>query len=141
MVAQSLEISRLSQGGSGYRKTRLWEGFGLLAERLSDGEGIAYFWMFDFDGLDVAVQAHGEQVVLESFGAIEAPGVVGEGLGELEFECAYGFEVVLQFMGEAKIFGEIFAGHDDDLPGEPMTQGVEGRYFFPAFRDGAGRFQ
>jgi len=57
--------------------------FGLFARRLSYCQGLEDFGMFDFDGLNLAVQGHGEEIVLESFGAIQVPGVVGERLGAL----------------------------------------------------------
>ena len=39
-------------------------------------------------------------------------------------------------MGEALVGREIFSGHDYDLAGEAMTEGVEGGFLFSGF--GAG---
>jgi hypothetical protein len=69
--------------------------------------------------------AEHEQVVLERGDSVEPPGGVGESLDELGFGGSFG----LVFGGESaevRVVGVvILVGHDDDVAGESVTEGVE----------------
>jgi len=64
--------------------------------------------------------------------------VVGEGLGELRFEDAFGLEVADKGAGEGEILLQVFTGEDNDLGGEAVAECVEGGTFFTGVGAGAG---
>ena len=82
--------------------------------------------------------AEHEQVVFERGDSVQAPGGVGESLDELGFGGAFG----LVFGGEGAEVGVvgvvILIGHDDDVAGESVAEGVEGGALFAFGSYGAG---
>ena len=74
------------------------------------------------------------------FRAVETPVIVGDALDDLGFEGAGGFVVLMEGFGEEVILLQVFVGHDNDLAGESVAQGVEGGFLFPGFGSGAGGF-
>jgi hypothetical protein len=72
-------------------------------------------------------------------GAVEAPVVLGDELGEGGFESANGSErpadVVTVLLEGLLVFGSV----DDDLAGEAVAEGVQGRASFAFFGARAGR--
>ena len=73
---------------------------------------------------DVVDLAEGEDRVFQGTGAVEAPAVLGDGLGEIDFESAFGGE---GFADAIAVFGEgflVFPSVDDDLAGESVADGV-----------------
>jgi hypothetical protein len=80
----------------------------------------------------------GEDGVFQRAGAVEAPAVLGDGLGEIDFERAYGSQ---SFTDAVAVFVKsfpVFRGVDDDLAGESVAEGVEGGTLFTFDRTGAG---
>src|SRR5215467_7630740 len=71
--------------------------------------------------------ALGENGVFEGAGAVESPFVLGDGFGEIELQGADGGE---GFADGFTVFlegGLVFGGMDDDLAGESVAEGVQGR--------------
>jgi hypothetical protein len=76
--------------------------------------------------------------VFERAGAIEAPVVLGDGLGEVGFEGAEGGEFFADGVAVFLERGLIFRRVDDDLAGEAVAEGVQQRTFLAFFGTGAG---
>jgi hypothetical protein len=69
--------------------------------------------------------AEGEDGVFQGTGVVEAPAALGDGLGEVGFESAFGGE---GFADAVTVFLEgflVFRGVDDDLASESVAEGVE----------------
>jgi hypothetical protein len=81
----------------------------------------------------------GEDGVFEGPGAVEAPLVLGDGLGEVEFEGADGCEGSADGFAVFLEGGLIFRGVDDDLAGEAVAKGSRKSVF--CLRRYAGRWK
>ena len=89
----------------------------LTFERRGDGEGV----------LDsVADGGEVEEIGFERGGAVESPGSVGEGLDEVGLGGSFGVVFVDERFHVTLVGGEVLGGHDDDLAGESVAEGVEG---------------
>ena len=64
--------------------------------------------------------------------AVEAPGGVGQGLDEIGFGGALGMVFVCEGFEVALVGFEVLGGHDYDLAGESVAEGVEGGRCLPA---------
>ena len=82
--------------------------------------------------------AEGEEAGFEGAETVEAPLMVGKGLGELGFDGAFGLKVADEGAGEGEVLLQVFAGEDDDLGGEAVAECVEGGTFFTGVGAGAG---
>jgi hypothetical protein len=60
---------------------------------------------------------------------VEAPVVLGDGLGEIGFESPYGGEGFADAIAVLVEGFLVFRGVDDDLAGESVAEGVEERFF------------
>ena len=83
------------------------------------------------------LEAEGEDGVFEGSGAVEAPVVLGDGLGEGGFERPTGAR-------DSRMASQCFwkaawsSGVDNDLSGEAVAEGVQRRPFLAFFGAGAG---
>ena len=102
------------------------------AVEAEDGEGAVQGVDVGFHGSDSAV----EQVGFQGGDAVEAPGGVGEFLGELGFGRGGGLVFVEELAAVLLVGGLIFGGQDSGAAGEAVAEGVAGGTGF-AFR-GAG---
>ncbi|HEY6341618.1 MAG TPA: hypothetical protein VIY49_09010 [Bryobacteraceae bacterium] len=94
------------------------------------GEGGVEFGLTGILG-DLFALAEGEDRVFQGTGAVEAPAVLGDGLGEIELESADGghsFVDAIAVLLEGLL---VFRGVDDDLTGESVAEGVERGTLFP----------
>ncbi len=67
----------------------------------------------------------GEGGVFESGDAADAPGVIGDGLDEVEFDEAFGSELLEMSIDEGLVFGGVFGGEQDGAAaGEAGFHGV-----------------
>jgi hypothetical protein len=89
---------------------------------------------------DLFHNTESEHVVLDGCGFIDAPLVAGVGLGQLAFGGADGREGVDDLLRELIEFFDFFLGHDEDLRGEAVFEGVEAAALFAGFGFGAGGF-
>ena len=98
---------------------------GLLDPGLAFGQGVVDFVVAGFGFAGVAVDAFGEDVVLDGAGALEAPAVFGYRLDEVGFLNADGGEFgVIGLAVSAEGFG-LFGSVDVDFAGESVFEGVE----------------
>ncbi len=80
----------------------------------------------------------GQEVGFEGGDSVQAPGGVGEGLDQMGFGCAFGMVFVGEGLVVALVGSEVLGGHDDDLAGESVAEGVEGGSLFAGGCFGAG---
>jgi hypothetical protein len=113
------------------RSWRFLAGAALSESGLDFGVGVTV-------GVRMLLKAEGEHGVFEGSGAIEAPLVLRDGLGEIDFEGAdwgEGFADSIAVFSEG---GLVFRGMDHDLAGEAVAEGVQRRTFFAFFGTRAG---
>jgi len=89
-------------------------------------------------GVGVVLKAESEDGVFEGAGAVEAPVVLGDGLGEGGFEGTDGGERLPDGVAVLLEGLPVFLGMDDDLASEAVAEGVERGTFFAFFGAGAG---
>ena len=82
-----------------------------------------------------------EDAGFHGFGALETPCVLGGGFGEVALDGSFGFEEADVFEEEFIVGGALFRGHDGDLAGEAVAEGVEGGAAFAFLGAGTGRFR
>ncbi len=111
--------------------------FGGVEVGLGPGEGlVGERIVSEFAG--VSFDAQGEDIVFDGFDAVEAPVVVGDAVGELDFEEAFGVEFgeeggVVLVVGIA-----VFFGQEGGLAGETVAEAVEAGPGFAGRGGGAG---
>ena len=93
------------------------------------GEGGVEFGLIGILG-DMFALAEREDGVFQGTGAVEAPAVLGDGLGEIDFESAFGGEGLADSVAVLVEGFLVFRSVDDDLAGESVAEGVEGRTLF-----------
>ena len=71
-------------------------------------------------GTGVRLKAEGEDGVFEGAGAVEAPVVLGDGLGEGGFQSAEGFQIFADSFTVLLEGRLVFRSVDDDLAGEAV---------------------
>ena len=106
-------------------EAEIGESLGVTVEGVGDAEGLA-----DLVGGFVEPQilmdhAEHEQVVLERGDSVEPPGGVGESLDELGFSGAFGLVFRCEAAEVSVVGVVILVGHDDDMAGESVAEGVE----------------
>jgi hypothetical protein len=74
--------------------------------------------------------AEGEDRVFQGTGAVEAPAVLGDGLGEIDFQSADGDQSFANTIAMLLEGFFVFRGVDDDLAVEYVAEGVEGGTLF-----------
>jgi len=92
-------------------------------------------------GLNVAAElgmAQGVDAALDGSGWIQAPVQVGQVLSELFVRLRLGIELPDIVRAEFQVGAHVFVGHDDDLRGEAMAQGVEAGALFALRRARTG---
>jgi len=114
------------------------EGSGLGVDGGGDGEGLLNLAGRVVEGIGKARATEGEEIVLKSGDAVEAPCSVGEGLDEVGFGGAVGVVFVGEGLHVALVGFEILTGEDDDLAGETVAEGVEGRAALAVVGFGSG---
>ncbi len=78
-----------------------------------------------------------EHAVFDGTDSVDAPLIVGDGLGELALDRGLRVEAVDDFFGEGLVGVHVFGGEHDDARGEAMAQGVHAGTGF-AFGSSAG---
>jgi hypothetical protein len=68
--------------------------------------------------------AHAEHAIFDGADAIDAPLIIGDGLGELALDGRLRVEAVDDFFRKRVIGGHVFRGEHDDACGEAMAKGV-----------------
>ncbi|MDP8981088.1 MAG: hypothetical protein M3O35_10905 [Acidobacteriota bacterium] len=66
-----------------------------------------------------------EHAVLDGADAVDAPLIVGDGLGELPLDGSSGREAVDEFLGERSISRQIFGGEYDDSRSKTVAECVQ----------------
>jgi hypothetical protein len=114
------------------------ESLGVAVEGVGDAQGLAHLVGSFVEPQILMDHAEHEQVVFERGDAVESPGGVGESLDELSLGGAFGL-VFGREGAEVGVVGVvILAGHDDDVAGESVTEGVEGGALLALGSYGAG---
>src|ERR1700730_8825140 len=80
-------------------------------------QGVLGLGMVGADAVFHFGDAEREEVGLDSSGAVELPGCVGERLGELSFDGAFGLAFIEEGLGVALVGSVVFSGEDDGLAG------------------------
>ena len=81
--------------------------------------------------------AHAEHAVFDGTDTVDAPLIVGDGLGELSFDRGLRVEAVYDFFGEGLVGVHVFGGEHDDARSEAMAERVHAGTGL-AFRGSAG---
>jgi len=68
--------------------------------------------------------AHAEHAVFDGPDTVDAPLIVGHGLGELAFDRGLRVEAVDDFFGERLVGVHVFVGEHDDARGQAVAEGV-----------------
>ena len=113
----------------------------MILGAVGDGEGGIGFGEICFGGAVMVLlvdQADGEEIVFDGAEAVEAPSGVGQRLNEVGLGGALGVVLIVEGAGVLEVRDAVFGGQYDDLPGEAMAEGVEGRFLFPGFGFGSG---
>ncbi len=115
-----------------------------MGERFVDGKLGGVVPVGRGEGAELAEVAESENAGLEGAGALEAPVVFGDGLGEFELERAHGLEGFAD-AGAVLVEGCVLIGGEKaDLAGEAVTTGdktgVEAGAMLAFFGFRAGRF-
>ena len=76
-------------------------------------------------GGPASADTDGEDGVFQGSGASEAPTVVGDGLDEAGFECAFGREGFLDALAVYEVGRLVIGREDEDLAGQAMSIGIE----------------
>ena len=113
---------------------------GFFAEDAGLGEGGVDLGVIDIDIAGFFEMAEGEEVVFGGAAAIETPVIFGDGLGEAALVGGFGREVSDDFGAVGDEGGAGFVGHDGDLAGDAMLEGVHSGTAATAFGSGAGGF-
>jgi hypothetical protein len=105
------------------------------------GEGAVGVDNIEVDGRLIGGRVSGavEKGGFEQRNAVEAPGGVGEFLGELAFGCGGGLIFVDELAAVALVGGEVLGSEDGGLAGEAVGGGVEGGTLFAGVGAGSGR--
>ena len=104
------------------------------------GHGGLGLGVIDVGAFGVLLEAEGEEVGFHGAEAVEAPGGVGEGLGEVGFGGALGQVFGVEGLGVFLVGCEVVGGEDDDLAGKAVAEGVYGGTLFAGGGFGAGGF-
>ena len=67
----------------------------------------------------------GQHAVFDGTDAIDAPLIVGDGLGELALDGRLRVEAVDDLLREGAVSGHVFGGEHDDARSEAVAQGVQ----------------
>jgi len=98
---------------------------------------------FGVVGVEVACgfkMTHAEHAVFDGTDPIDAPSIVGYGLGELALDGSLRVEAVDDLFGECFVGIHVFAGQHDDTRGEAVTQCVHAGAGAALRRGGSVRF-
>ena len=98
--------------------------------------------IIELDAGELLLCTQREQIGFIGAGTVQTPGAVGQGLGELHFENAFGLEIIEKALAKARICYEIMLRRHDGLAAEGMPHGIEARDVFAggsARAGGAGR--
>ena len=114
------------------------EAFVFVTESLGVSGGVVGFRVFDVEILGNLLHvAQAEHVVFDGGSSVNAPEEAGVHGGELDLECADRFKAFGYGGGEFGVGLHFFGGEYDDLPGESVTDGVEGTAALASFGGGA----
>ena len=99
------------------------------------GEGVLDPLDFTFHaGAGFGFVTPGEDVLFDSFDAVESPVIDSEGAGELALDGAVGVEVGDVFLGEVHLRETVFFGYDRGQAGEGACEAVHGGNAFETCR-------
>ena len=111
----------------------------MVAELTGDGNGDIQLGVAGSVGIgDAAEFAQGEHAVFDGVDAVEAPLLVGDGLGEFALEGSLGVEGADEVLGEGLVGGAVLAGKDDHAAGEAVAGSIVGGTSGGSF--GAGNY-
>ncbi len=104
----------------------------------NDGDGVLDLLRSFVERVGLARGGEGKEIGFKSSDAVEPPGGVGEGLDEVGFGGPFGLVFAGEGLEVALVGVEVLGGHDDELAGESVAEGVEGGTFFAGAGFGSG---
>src|SRR5207302_3322862 len=107
-------------------ESKVNEGLALLAKHFGHGEGGVDLVVFCVYSVRLFCDAQCKHIGFEGSGAIQAPGEIGYGLGELNLGGVLRLVLIEESFAVALIGGEVVRWQDDGLASEPVAEGVEG---------------
>src|SRR5260370_563640 len=116
------------------------EGLALFAKHFGHGEGGVDLVVFGVYSVRLFCDAQCKHIRFEGSSAIQAPGKIGYGLGELDLGGVLGLVLIEESFAMALIGDEVVRWQDDGLASEPVTEGVEGGALFAGLGARAGAF-
>ena len=81
-------------------------------------------WISEVGAIEIGrgfEMAHAEHAVLDGADAIDAPLIVGDGLGELALDRSLRVEAVHELFGECVVSVHVFRGEHDDARSEAVA--------------------
>jgi hypothetical protein len=108
-----------------FADTEVDESLRVVAEGLGGGHYGVDFGMLRIEIAGSFRVSEAEHAVFDGPEAVDAPLVIGNGVGELAFEGCLGIEAVNDFAGELLVSGEVFGGEHDDACGDAMAAGID----------------
>src|SRR5258708_7045120 len=123
-LAELFERLVMADGEAMLVEGEVSEGLALIAKHFGHGEGGVDLVVFCVYSVRLFCDAQCKHIRFEGSSAIQAPGEIGYGLGELDLGGVLRLVLIVESLAMALVGSEVVGWQDDGVASEPVTEGV-----------------